>query len=124
MSLCPQKAGIRLQRNMGRDGSIATKVQRSINSYAPALVGVGYAWRIHDARWQRDGKSDRLRVLTRTDPPLPGTGATQELGVGECRTLVAATHSSSKSVRNPALQSPLITRSLPCVSSSVPSSPR
>src|ERR1700685_1349509 len=102
MSLCPQKAGIRLQCNIGRHGPIAgpiaTKVQRSKSAYAPALVGVGYEWRIHDSRWQGDGKSERLRALVRTNAPLPGTGATQELGVGECRTLVAASHSSSKSV--------------------------
>jgi hypothetical protein len=66
-----------LQRNIGRDRPIATKVQRSKKTYAPALVGVGYEWRIHDARWQRDGKSARLGALTRTDAPSPGTGATQ-----------------------------------------------
>jgi hypothetical protein len=63
MSLYPQKADIRLQRDIGRDWPFATKVQRSKNTYAPALVGVGYEWRIHDTRWQRDGKSDRLGRL-------------------------------------------------------------
>ena len=120
----PRIADTKANSRRDRFGPIATKVQRIKNTCALDLVKVGNDWRIHDTRWQRDGKSDRLRALTRTDAPLPGMGPTQELGVGECRTLIAASHSSSKSLRNPALQSPLITRSFLCVSSSVPSSPR
>jgi hypothetical protein len=77
MSLCPQKSGHSIAAQYRSRWAIRDQSAAQQNAYAPALVRVGYEWRIHDARWQRDGKSARLGALTGTDAPSPGTGATQ-----------------------------------------------